>query len=520
MAPTTRRSKRTVPDDVEVISIDSDDSDKIEGGNNAFQPSSSTSLGPRLREPSGLDFTRTSAGDVLGLTLELSPLEQSAPRRYIRIAMMLPWTQHESFLGMQLREVHKFVGEAFYKTLQNWPFLGGCFCPSNRDPTKLQLRYPETLDQRELARLVRIQEPAEKDAIFRGNFYRLPMKNFGKERFVWENDPGHGDWFPPVTVKISFVDSAIVLGFAFSEVIFDGEFLQNFFTQFTRNTHDVDGKSFRDVELFPFYDWSSGLLERQTPRRRLRCQVLTIESRTIQDLYGMVQEVISTEKTGGVALYEDCVLALFWVAIMRARFQNGTFGPRDLGRVNYYTPGARHTRNPRRVDPQYCGNSTITPVAACSAAELIRATDDPHDGLPRIMRPEDLALAAQLLRAALQEFTAHHLRHLTALKEMRDVTEERIAYERALRRHTDRLAFEDWTYYGTNHAPHIPYVEDDQSFFFPCYDHMQEGTVILLPRKGQYWGNEDWNVCVCLDEDDLDLLLHNLDWEGWWKPIN
>lgn len=252
MAPATRRPDPIVPDHIEVISIDSDDSDKIEHGNNVPQPSSSTPLDPRLREPSGLDSKRTSAADILGLTLELSPLEQSAPRRYIRIAMMLPWTQHESFLRMQLQEVHKFVGEAFFKTLQNWPFLGGCFCPSNQDPTKLKLRYPEALDQRELARLVQIQEPTEKDAIFRGNFYRLPMKSFGKERFVWEDDPEHGDWFPPVTVKISFVDSAIVLGFAFSEVIFDGEFLQNFFTQFTRNTHGADGKSFRG-ELISTY---------------------------------------------------------------------------------------------------------------------------------------------------------------------------------------------------------------------------------------------------------------------------
>ncbi|KAF7544031.1 hypothetical protein G7Z17_g10277 [Cylindrodendrum hubeiense] len=518
-------------DHTEGIIISSDDSDVIEITGSASQRRSSTSFDPRLDELPVIESRRTSAEDILNLTLELSPLEQSAPRRYIRIAMALPWAQHDNFLSMQLEEVRKFIGEAFFKTLQHWPFLGGCFYPSTRDASKLKLRYPENLDRRELTRLVRIQAPDESNTIIRGNLYRLEMETFGKERFVWEDDPEYGDWFPPVTVKISFVDSVIVLGFAFSEVIFDGEFLQNFFRQFTRNTYGANDKPFGvgrrslpevidgkgDMELFPCYDWSCGIPEYPTPRKNLRCQVITLDSRAVQGLYGAVQEVITSEKTGGVALYEDCILAMFWVAIMRTRFQNGRFGSRDLGRVNYSVPGASHTRNLRRIDPQHCSNSTITVVASCSAQDLIRAPNDPHDSLPRQMRPEDVALAAQLLRSALQEFNVHHLCQLTALKNTTSPIEERAAYERALRRHTDSLTFENWICYGTDYAARIPFAQDQKTFFFPCNDHIREGTAILLPRKGQYWGNENWNVCVCLAEDDLGMLLHNLEREGWWK---
>ncbi|KPM34634.1 hypothetical protein AK830_g11936 [Neonectria ditissima] len=509
----------------EIIDISSDSS-------SPFSPDEDL---PQLNRPARLDPRAGVLANCprpnengLEFTLELSSLEQSAPRRYIRMALVLPWNQQDGILQGQLDEVHRTVCDALAKTIQHWPFLGGVFRPSTEDSSMLMLKYPRHMSQQLLTRLVEIQGPVPGELVCRNGDYNLSMKNFGRDRFVWDADPEDEDptrvWFPPVTIKISFVDGTVVLGFAFSENIFDGEFIKNFFAQFVANANHVFYRSFRvenrsmpdefdgeaDVGFFPFYDWSRNPLERRTPRVNLDCRVITLSNDIVQDLHNIVA---SDNITG--SLYEDTVLALFWVTIMRARYENNRFHGEETARVNYTIPGAWYTRDSRRNDPQYCGNSTITAVTICDAQDLIGAPDDPADGLPHMMRLDDFTHAAQLLRSAVNSVDANTLRHFRTFKKTADPDEEREAYDRAIRRHSDTLTFEDWSCYGPDYAPDIPFAWDRVSYLFPCYDHIQEGTVILLPRKGQYWGNEDWSICVCLIEADMDGLLHHLNREGW-----
>ncbi|KAK7408016.1 hypothetical protein QQX98_009839 [Neonectria punicea] len=514
-------------DGVKVIDISSDESSPFSPDEDLPQPLPPAHLGPRIGVPVRRPDVNT--GNSLEFTLQLSPLEQTAPRRYIRIAMAFPWNQQTGILEGQLIDVHRSVCEALFKTIEHWPFLGGVFCPSHHDPTKLMLRYPEHISRQLLSRLVRIQPPAVGGTVYPNGDYNLSMSNFGKDRFVWDVDPRdddrNGDWFPPVTIKISFVDGTVVLGFAFSENLFDGESIKNVLNQFAAHSNYLYFRPFRvnnrpvldinhvqvaDFDLLPFYDWSCNAIEPPTPRRNLNCQVITLSNDVVQDLHGIV-----VADKNQVALYEDSVLALFWVAIMRARFQNGRFRTGEIARVNYMLPGAWHTRSSRRNDPQYCGNSTITALATCDARDLIGAPDDPADGLPRIMRLNDFTLASQILRGALLSVSARTLSHLAAFKKTVSPDQERDAYERGIRRHSDSLTFENWACYGPDYAAGIPYAVDQVSYLFPCVDDMAEGTVILLPRRGEYWGEADWSICVCLVEADMDGLLHSLNREGW-----
>ncbi|KAJ3525738.1 hypothetical protein NM208_g11508 [Fusarium decemcellulare] len=107
---------------------------------------------------------------------------------------------------------------------------------------------------------------------------------------------------------------------------------------------------------------------------------------------------------------------------------------------------------------------------------------------------------------------------LCGIKQAISPAEDRLAYDRALKRHTDSLCFEDWTCYGAQYEGYLPFVEDTQPTFFPCQDQVNEGTVILLPRKNEREGDEDWHIFVCLDEQDLAELELILEDEGWWQP--
>ncbi|KAH7152122.1 hypothetical protein B0J13DRAFT_619703 [Dactylonectria estremocensis] len=524
-------------DQPDVISIDSDDDsdevkveqvvDSIEVDQIEYTPP----VDSRNGEGSAAALRNGNYGEYYNLELELSPLEQSAPRRYIRIALAMPWVFHMAFEDQQQQEVLDRVGDAFFKTIQRWPFLGGSFRQSETDVGKLQLKYPEDLDMRDLDTMVRMRFIDMWDCLRLPDLYQLETSSFGRNRFRWGSAPVP-ERFMPVLARVSFARGSVIVGFSFSEVIFDRESIRNFLDTFIQSTyggHDntslaqdrtlpVGQTDQANLSLFPCFDWSGCDPERKTPQHALRSKVFTIDIHKVRALYRVVQETIYQNETEGVALYEDCFLALFWVSIMRARFHNGRFRLEEKAHVFYSVPGAENTRLPQTLDLDHCGNTTITAVATCEAMNLIRPPATHEQELRQQIHIETVALAAQVLRKTLRGFTGTHLSHLVALKRLMDPIHTNTAHERALRRHTDCLAFEDWSCFGTDQAANIPYAQRHKHYFFPCYDDLQEGTVIILPRTNEYYGDKNWNVCVCLAQDDMELLIENLQRDKWWSP--
>ncbi|KAM5342351.1 hypothetical protein ACJ41O_013317 [Fusarium nematophilum] len=268
---------------------------------------------------------------------------------------------------------------------------------------------------------------------------------------------------------------------------------------------------------FPCWDWNrSATPEPPTPRRELVCQVLTFRAWVLRDLRAKIRQYGIKTKAKHYPLIEDCVFAMLWVAIMRARFENGGLEfIGDAARVNVMVPGNLNAEKPR-YQPDYFGNSTVAAVASCDSVDLI---GDPVDNFG-FWHTKRVARAAELLRRAQREINEEHIRKLCSLKQAISPADDRLAYDRALKRHTDSLSFEDWTCYGAQYKGHLPFVDGPQTCFFPCKDHLQEGTVILLPREDERDGLQDWHVCVCLSEDDLQVLLWLLEEESLWIPAD
>ncbi|KAI5461466.1 hypothetical protein BGZ63DRAFT_236496 [Mariannaea sp. PMI_226] len=467
--------------------------------------------------------------------IRLTPIEQRAPRRDIRIAMILSFTRLVAHGDIQLGEVHKQVAEAFSQALQHWPWLTGRFLPCIEDSSQVMLSYSRRQEQAHVAE--RIEKGNVNDDLDpeRNTSCQMDLAKVRKSLFVCKHDSqGSGEETFPVTVKTSIIDNALVLGFSFSQRMFDRYSIQNFFCKFLEATN---GHSFQqervavgrwipgvqdgeaNLDLLPCYDWTDNDIQGATPPDQLRQGVVALCPVGVNDLRKCVCDVIEHDEMDGVVLTEDCIFALFWVLIMRARFEEGRITGRDTCRARLVIPGFGHIRFPFK-DVDYSGNSTAAVIAALSSTELILASSpsDTEDELPERVQHEDIALAALTIRDALRNFSSKTLSHLGAAKRDIHPVFEKRAHIRATKRQTDTLVFEDWTCYGTGRGAGLAYVRKPCPWYFPCCDDVEEGTVILLPRRSDCFSKEKWHIYVCLTQRDWERLTQDLRGENWLQP--
>lgn len=252
-------------------------------------PSDDESARPRRRS------SRSSRGRIPRVAnIPLTPLEQNAPRRYKRIAMVFPldmtqWTHPPR----QFNEILVLLLRAFFVPVARWPFLAGKFVRSTQTPSELRLRYPRVLDIDHHKHLIQFQMPPwlstehkfhramssndkgkgkataadlgslrpikeaparvymyfvkehekkelleEERVAKKKESYELSIANVGMGRFNFQHDPGDHAGFHPVALCVSVEDDELILGFEFSELIFDLEFIRNFLHLFLKGTVD------------------------------------------------------------------------------------------------------------------------------------------------------------------------------------------------------------------------------------------------------------------------------------------
>lgn len=470
------------------------------------------------------------------LNLPLSPLEQLSPRRYTRLALAIGWNRSDPVASKQVEDIEKCLADVMLKTMQNWPFLGGNFRPMSDGSSKVELAYPPILTPVSLDRKFEVfQLFADSRAT---QEYRVNQTIFTRRLFARETDPLPGGEFPPVALRVTFIGAVLVLGFAFSRVIFDGEFIHNFIVQFARNT--------RSPNLYPprgempdvytvrnaFTDlYSIGIHTRTIPKaiadlvidesifrngdmnnkegddahrgNALICKKLQLNALVVNDLVSLIRPRVEHDYPDFVSS-TDCVLALFWVIIMHARYADGRFTEEDVLYLNIAVAQAFHTRFPRGVRQDYFGNSTVITTAECLAGGLVQLDFDDEDwDLTPMIHPEQLTLAALSIREAMLRVKANSVKSPRAAQ--------------AINHHTTGLFLEDWDRYGTDITETLlPNVQDSaKTTMYPCSDDMSEGHIILLPRKDQGLPSERWTVCLCLTQEDMEAVMYRLDNEGW-----
>lgn len=226
----------------------------------AYDMNSPTVLPPGRDESSSqVASSSESSDDVkLGpLEMKLTALEQNAPRRYINIAMAFSCHRWEGLEIIYYADIKCQVTKAFINTLDHWPFLAGCFRRSDTEPGKLIIKYQQNIDKRAAQNLVEFKAPERGVDHAYKEVYALPMAEIGKERFPFAESEDDGlDPILPVALTISFVNNVLVLGFAFSETLFDAEFIQLFFKEFIKNTRGTGSQA---QGLCVFTVWNAGV---------------------------------------------------------------------------------------------------------------------------------------------------------------------------------------------------------------------------------------------------------------------
>ncbi|KAF5025979.1 hypothetical protein F66182_1947 [Fusarium sp. NRRL 66182] len=489
----------------------------------AFLSSSSGSgISNALQEP------RDHHGDDNKRIMELTPIEKNAKRDYIRISMVFP-CPIVSYPDLQESELRREVWNAFSKALLHWPFLAGSFKNVATDAGAwLTLVYPSVVNKDDIYSRYSMSPIPRVPRKAHHPIYTMPLELFRRDNSALSNhNPEQGAAFVPVALNTRLMEGVLVLSFAFSEVIFDAQSIHNFFREFLHHTGDMgtrgqvvtrDMPEIIDSGLaykyeFACWDWNRTTeLQPHTLRSELKCEIITLKANIVDYTRPYIQRYARDNRTS-YPMVEDCIFALFWVVIMRARAERHMLKPDEFIHANIMVPGHRSTSGRSEYGAGYVGNSTVSAVANCDAEDLVGPAhewDDPDrtcTGYPR------LGYAATLIKKAKQEINKDHMRKLYGVKQAISPAVDRLAYERALDRNS--LCFEDWTSYGAQFECHLPFVEDRKPSFMPCMDDLKEGTVIILPRKHELDVTEDWQVCVCLHDEDMDATDFFLALEAW-----
>lgn len=168
-------------------------------------------------------------------TLELTTIEKNAKRDYIRIMMIIPCRVH-SYATAQMLATGNEILQAFRKTIALWPFLAGEFKvikTSNDLDSEVVLTYRREFDWSSIRSLVTYAVPIERVARPYSHIYKIPSRKYPSIlTALRDHDPERANSFAPIALRLTLENGLLFMSFAFSNIIFDGEFITNFFREF------------------------------------------------------------------------------------------------------------------------------------------------------------------------------------------------------------------------------------------------------------------------------------------------
>ncbi|KAH7192206.1 uncharacterized protein B0J16DRAFT_394251 [Fusarium flagelliforme] len=462
------------------------------------------------KRPSAADRLKLIAQPLTSKYLVLTPIEKNhTDKDYIRLSMVFPvgFTCEESSqlsarLASQAREL-------FERTLRHWPFLNGDFGTKViGGKIRLVLWYTQPVTQGDVRD--RFTEDMcwlwpKKVAPECQDISTLPLKLFefgeitGKHTEPEEiagyfDNPNY-----PVMVRVKLLKEGVfVIRFAFSERIFDMQFVQNFLRQFLDFT--LPETSFKNIQpldvrrTMPKIEKRDGLIHIPTEKSRLGYMIYRLKEQYVRNAFGWA--VGMTLHDGAIPIsFSDCIFAFLWYRITQARWETGGIEHDDMTRAFIKFPGHHSIRA-----KAYYGNSTYTAAFSLRVDKLIDCILDEEDTGERKTAKQQLELkqkrdareSIRLADAIRRISIASHvdgdvLQKFYGVKQSLSPEEDEEASSRALRTQHD-VVFENWIDCGYARGSYIRAFfggNDVYPYFMPCVDHMEEGKVILLPPWGK-----------------------------------
>lgn len=319
--------------------------------------------------------------DLPTVEFELNPIEAKSARRYKRVALVIPL---DDSVGQprqkRILSVQQYILKTISKAVALWPMLGGSITYSGENSGQLTIRGPmPSVPARQRSDLIEFECTLSDESL-------LEDMNEDSKKFFFPTDRTLAAGVPPVLLKITFLDSQLVLGVSFYEVIADNAFIELFLSSMVdsswnfRRGHSKKRDYARlrlnpipdPPDMLPFYDRSNKYIVVNTPSNQLVSRFIEFQQHTV---LGFIQNLRKYHlHCGNNSLDDvkdnDVMAAILWAAITNARRLLGKLQPSDQVKMNILVPGEPMAPTLRHWS--YCGNFTVPTVATASVLRCHR----------------------------------------------------------------------------------------------------------------------------------------------------
>ncbi|KAK4041142.1 hypothetical protein C8A01DRAFT_34874 [Parachaetomium inaequale] len=459
-------------------------------------------------------------------TMPLTALDHTAPQNYILRCFGFPFcpsprnlNRHAAIAYLKWRLVRAFSLLPFLEgqIIHGWDGeLPRLVYPGNVLPSKLDLFSYEVFDYQVF-----------ESSRFPWSFEELsalgvPAETMAKDLF-WllpKTGPAPSDACHPITLRASFIDGGLILGFAFHHGVMDGTGTVDFLNYFATDTYNGIGTLWGckqnfiafaaetarttpvDPRFMPGYDFTP---ERSPPTLPPAiAKVLTISAPRAAALQAAAQTHLrAAHGPRAFASTTDVLCALTWLHVTRARLLAGRIAPTD-------TTPLRDSRN-----------LWLRALASSTVGDLVQ--DISHSGK---VTTEQIAEAAWCIRQAVMEMDdpATFRAHLAIAARASSDEDEGIAWpevgaavSRAMARHSTGLDASVHIGLGADVEFEIRGVRGGKRkavwvrrAYVP-----NDGAMNLLPRIGGTKGEADWQVWLALREEDMRVMEEQGELGAW-----
>ncbi|KAM0523261.1 hypothetical protein ACHAPE_001756 [Trichoderma viride] len=476
------------------------------------------------------------------IEFDLNPIEAKSARRYKHVALVIPL---DASAGQPRQKRIQLVKRYFLRTISkavaSWPILGGSIrvSYSGDNNGQLTVRGPmPNAPATQRSDLIEFECTLSDESL---------LEDMDENEFFFPTGRTPAAGVAPVLLKVTFLDSQLVLGFSFYEAIADNAFIQLFLSSMVDSSWNFrrgHGKKWEtsarlqlipipdSPDMLPFYDPSNKSKVLSTPSNQLVSGFVEFQ---LPAVLGFIQNLRKYHLHCGNNILDDVkdndvMAAILWAAIINARRLLGKVQPSDQVKMNILVPGEPMASTLRHWS--YCGNFTVPAVATAS---VLGATDLGADATPyrnsyyQEYIPDCgfgirwISLAAHEIREAIDDVDEVYVRRVMGAKKEMSMEEDSAAYERCLDRSRTGTTFEDWTgfYRSGRKTTGIPFADTRQFIrILPCVDDLEEGKVILLSHfKASKTANCQIRrlAWFCLETETMKLVREQLEAEGWIK---
>jgi len=484
----------------------------------------------------------------LNEAMPLTPPDFTAPQGYILVILAFPFVSEPR--ASQYQEALSHIKSRLARTFSKWPCLGGQFIAggdtgngwhtppklvySSSGHTGLDLFPDEVFDSQVLnadgfgwtfAQLQEQHGPAV--AMDKDTLLNLPPTN-----------PGPGEGCHPVTLRATFIDGGILLGFGLHHGIMDGgaviDFLSCFSGVDTPNAA-ADADSFEKLikQMANFHTLTSSCVveapvdtasmtdydfdeshEAPADPAPGTAKILPLSASVVDRIRRDVLEYVkNTYGSEAFVSTSDVICALTWVFVTRARAARGGVAIDEVSRfATAVDIRSKILPSLPSGGQSYFGNMFLRVLAFAKVSELIGPipTSDGTGSTSTSNGTPYIALAALRIREAITSLSSptHLRKHLAIAALNRNHTLVDIAVRRAINRGVSGVDASMWVGLGADLNFRIPGTggSGKPTFVRRAYSPFS-GAVNVMPRVGGTKGDKDWEVLLALRTEDMDFLL-------------